>query len=461
MRTLVLVAVLLAFTASPFAQAPSPHDRLAREIYAELVNIDTSSNAGTTRAADAMAKRLRDAGFPAADVQVLGMEPKEHNLVARLRGTGAKKPVLLLAHIDVVDARKEDWTVDPFTFQEKDGYFYGRGTSDDKAQAAVWIATLIRLKQEGFTPERDLIVALTADEEGWGPANGVDWLLKNHRPLIDAEFALNEGGAGQLKNGRRVLNEVQAAEKHYATFRLEATNKGGHGSLPVKDNAIYQLATALGNLARYEFPIRLTEVTTAFFQRTAAIVGGEVGADMKAVAAAATPDPAAVERLSKTTLYNAFLRTTCVATMLDGGHAENALPQRARATVNCRIIPGEAPADVRRTIDRVIADPGVVVTPLTNYPPSPVSPLRSDLMKSVESITNELWPGVPVVPVMATGGTDGMFLRIAGIPTYGISGMFQDIDDVRMHGRDERLGVAAFYEGREFLYRLVKAVAGG
>ena len=254
MRTSLLVLALTAFTSAAFAQQPSPHDRLAREIYEELVNIDTSSNAGTTRAAEAMAKRLLGAGFPAADVQVLGMEPKEHNLVARLRGTGAKKPVLLLAHIDVVDARKEDWTTDPFVFQEKDGFFYGRGTADDKAQAAIWVATFIRLRQEGFKPERDLILALTADEEGWGPANGVDWLLKNHRALIEAEFAINEGGAGQLKNGRRVLNEVQAAEKHYSTFRLEATNKGGHGSLPVKDNAIYQLAAALGKLAQIRLP---------------------------------------------------------------------------------------------------------------------------------------------------------------------------------------------------------------
>jgi acetylornithine deacetylase/succinyl-diaminopimelate desuccinylase-like protein len=358
MRTCLLTLLLVA------AQTPSPQDRLAREIYGELVNIDTGSQAGTTRAAQAMAKRLLDAGFPAADGQVLGAEPKEHNLVARLRGTGAKRPVLLLAHIDVVDARKEDWTVDPYTFQEKDGFFYGRGTTDDKAQAAVWIATLIRLKQEGFKSERDLIVALTADEEGWGPANGVDWLLKNHRPLIDAEFAINEGGAGQMQNGRRILNEVQAAEKHYSTLRLEATNKGGHGSLPVKDNAIYRLSAALGNLARFDFPVHLTEVTKAYFQRAGGIVGGQVGADMQAVATAATPDPAVVERLAKTPLYNALLRTTCVATMLEGGHAENALPQRARATVNCRSIPGEAPAEVRRTLERVIADPQVTVTPL-------------------------------------------------------------------------------------------------
>ncbi|CAN5825172.1 M20/M25/M40 family metallo-hydrolase [soil metagenome] len=355
--------------------------------------------------------------------------------------------------------RKEDWTVDPFTFLEKDGYFYGRGTTDDKAQAAIWVATLIRFKQEGFTPSRDLVVALTADEEGWGPAHGVDWLLKNHRPLIDAEYSLNEGGGGQIKDGRRVLNEVQAAEKYYATFRVEATNKGGHSSLPVKDNGIYQLAAALEKLAAFDFPIRPTEVTRAFFERTAAIVGGQDGADMKAIVASATPNAAAAGRLARTPLYNAMLRTTCVPTLLEGGHAENALPQMTRATINCRLIPGEQTADIKRTLEGVFDDPALTVTLTTDYPSSPVSPLRPDLMRTVERITGELWPGVAVVPVMSTGGTDGTFLRNAGIPTYGISGLFEDINDVRAHGRDERLGVQAFYEGREFLYRLLKELA--
>jgi acetylornithine deacetylase/succinyl-diaminopimelate desuccinylase-like protein len=455
-----LLTILLISAIAPVASAQdrSAHDRLAREIYAELVTINTGPSAGTTKAAQAMAKRLLNAGFPAADVQVLGAAPEQHNLVARLRGTGAEKPILLLAHLDVVDARKEDWTVDPFVFLEKDGYFYGRGTTDDKAQAAIWVATLIRLRQEGFTPKRDLIVALTADEEGWGQANGVDWLTKNHRALIDAEYCINEGGGGQIKNGRRVLNEVQAAEKHYVTYRVEATNKGGHSSLPLKDNAIYRLAAALGRLAAYDFPVHLTEVTTGFFQRSAAIVGGQEGADMKAVTSP-EPNPQAVARLAKTPLYNAMLRTTCVPTMLEGGHAENALPQMARATVNCRAIPGENPEDVRRTLEKVMDDTTLKVTADTNYPTSPVSPLRPDLMQIVERITNELWPGVPVVPVMSPGGTDGTFLRIAGIPTYGISGLFEDIDDVRAHGKDERLGVKEFYEGREFLYRLVKAVS--
>jgi acetylornithine deacetylase/succinyl-diaminopimelate desuccinylase-like protein len=456
MRMLVLLLLFIVPAAS--AQERSADDRLARDIYEQLVNINTTGRVGTTRAAEAMAKRLLAAGFPGEDVKVLGAEPAQHNLVARLRGTGAARPILLLAHLDVVEARKEDWSVDPFTFLEKDGFFYGRGTTDDKAQAAIWIATLIRLKQEKFAPKRDLIVALTADEEGWGPANGVDWLIKNHRALIDAEYCLNEGGGGQSKNGRRILNQVQAAEKHYATFRVDAVNKGGHSSLPVTDNAIYRLSAALSKLARYDFPVHLTEVTKVFFERSATIVGGQEGADMKTVTSP-KPDPEAVARLSKTPLYNALLRTTCVPTMLEGGHAENALPQLARATVNCRVIPGEPPAGVQRTLERILDDPELKLTAVTDYPPSPVSPLRPDLMKTVERITGELWPGIPVVPVMSTGGTDGTFLRIAGIPTYGISGLFVDIDDVRAHGRDERLGVTEFYEGREFLYRLVKALA--
>ena len=451
-----LAAAVSALTL--LVQEPSAHDRLAREIYEQLVNINTSPAAGTTRAAEAMAKRLLDAGLPAADVRVLGARPDQQNLVARFRGADGGRPILLLAHLDVVDARREDWSVDPFTFVERDGYFYGRGTTDDKAQAAIWVATLIRLKQEGVVPNRDLILALTADEEGGGEANGVAWLLKNHRDLIEAEYCLNEGGGGQIKGGRKIVNEVQAAEKHYVTFLFTVTNKGGHSSLPEKDNAIYRLAQAVAKLSDYEFPLHLTEVTRTFFERTAAVAGGQDGADMKAVSGT-TPDPAAAARLSKTALYNALLRTTCIPTRLDAGHAENALPQVARATVNCRVIPGEDPAHVRAALERLVTDPNVPVTPAgTSSPVSPPSPLRPDLMQAIERITAELWPGVPVIPVMSTGATDGTFLRTAGIPTYGVSGLFEDIDDVRAHGRDERLAVSAFYEGREFLYRLVRAL---
>jgi acetylornithine deacetylase/succinyl-diaminopimelate desuccinylase-like protein len=457
----LLLTLAMAFApgttpAQAQSTSASADDRLAREIFAELVNINTTHAMGSTRAAEAMAKRLLDAGFPAADVRVLGPAPKNHNLVARYRGTGAKRPLLLLAHLDVVEAKREDWSLDPFTFVEKDGYFYGRGTSDDKAMAAVWIATLIRFKKEGFKPDRDLIVALTDHEEGMGDANGVRWLLKNHHDLIDAEYCLNEGGGGRIKDGKYVLNEVQAAEKHYVNFRLEATNKGGHSSLPIPDNAIYQLAAALTKLAAFAFPVRLTEVTRAYFERTAVIVGGQEGGDMKTILASSKLDPNAVERVTASPLHNATLRTTCVATMIEGGHAENALPQMARATVNCRLIPGEDPEGVRRTLERVIEDAAVTVTATTKDPGSPVSPLRPDVLQAIEGVTTQLWPGVPVVPIMSTGGTDGASLRTAGIPAYGVSGLFEDIDDIRWHGRDERVGVKQFDECREFLYRLVR-----
>jgi len=457
MRTLIrLFATIVLTTGVASAQAPSPHDQLARDIYKQLSEINTTDSVGnTTEAADAMAARLKAEGFPDADVQVLGPNPRKGNLVARLRGSGGEKPVLLLAHLDVVEARKADWSadLDPFTFIERDGYFYGRGTSDDKAMAAIWVANLIRMKQEGFRPRRDIIVALTADEEG-GTSNGVDWLLRNHRDLIDADYCLNEGGGGEIIDGRYVLNEVQASEKVYQSFQLEVTNPGGHSSLPTKDNAIYHLAQGLTRLASYEFPVQLNPITRTFFERTAAIEQGPIAADMKAVAGT-PPDPAAVERLSVSPYYHALLRTTCVATRLDAGHADNALPQLARALVNCRMLPGSDPTEVEQTLVHVLADDQIRVTPVGKAQPSPPSPLRPDVMEPIERITREMWD-VPTVPTMVTGATDGLYLRNAGIPTYGVSGLFEDINDVRAHGRDERMGVKAFYEGREFLYRLVR-----
>jgi len=450
---------LLLWTVPAAAQAPSPHDLLAREIFEELVEIDTTDSAGnTTPAAEAMAARLKAAGFPDHDVRVLGPDPRKGNLVARLRGSGASRPILLLAHLDVVEARKVDWSrdLDPFTFVERDGYFYGRGTTDDKAQAAIWIANLIRYKREGLVPDRDLVVALTADEEG-GSFNGVEWLLANHRDLIDAEYCLNEGGGGQIVNGRYVLNEVQASEKVYLSFQLEVTNPGGHSSLPTKDNAIYHLARGLSRLATFDFPVRLSPVTRTFFERAAEIEEGQLAADMKAVTAS-QPDPAAVARLARSPYYNAQMRTTCVATRLEGGHAENALPQVARAVVNCRMLPGSDPSEVQGTLGQVLADERITVTPIGQARPSDASPLGPAIMEPIERITREMW-NVPVVPVMLTGATDGLYLRNAGMPTYGVSGLFEDINDIRAHGRDERLGVKPFYEGREFLYRLVKALA--
>jgi acetylornithine deacetylase/succinyl-diaminopimelate desuccinylase-like protein len=450
-----LVSVLFVFAV---LADDSADNQLARDIFRELIEINTSDSIGdTTKAAQAMAVRLTDAGFPKADVQVLGPHPRKGNLVARYRGTGRRKPLLLVAHLDVVEALRDDWSVDPFTFLEKDGFFWGRGTTDDKAMAAVWIATFIRYRQQHFVPDRDLIIALTADEEG-GNYNGVQWLLANHRELIDADYALNEGGESQMKDGKYVLNAVQSSEKIYQSFRLETRNPGGHSSRPVKDNAIYRLAEGLTRLSKYQFPIRLNEVTTEYYRRMAALYSGQTAADMRAVAKNPS-GRAAAERLSKSPYDNALLRTTCVATRLEGGHADNALPQTARAIVNCRILPGDSSSEVRSTLIRVLQDPKISVSALDNATLSEPSPLKPEIFRAIEQITKEMWPGVPVVPSMSTGATDGLFLRNGGIPTYGVSGFFENVEDTRAHGRDERLGVKQFYEGREFLYRLVKALS--
>jgi acetylornithine deacetylase/succinyl-diaminopimelate desuccinylase-like protein len=464
--TIVKHLAWLLFVSSTIAlQAQTgPNDARAREIYKELVEINTTDTpaGNVTKAAEAMAARLKAAGFPAADIQVLGPDPKKGNLVLRWRaGAGAgRKPILLLAHLDVVEAKREDWSFDPFTFLEKDGFFYGRGTSDDKAMAAQFVANLIRLKQEGFTSDRDVILALTADEEG-GTFNGVDWLVKNHKNLIDAEFAVNEGGGGNMRKGKYLTNEVQASEKVFQDFHLEVTNPGGHSSLPVKDNAIYHLAGGLARLAAFDFPVQMNEVTRGYFERSASVQDDpKMAADMRAVARP-TPDAAAAARLSAAVpFYNSLMRTTCVATRLQGGHANNALPQMAGANVNCRILPGVSPASVKDKLVEVLADPQIKVTFVGEANPSKPSPLRPDVMNAVESLTKQMFPGVVVVPVMSTGATDGLYLRNAEIPTYGIDGTFGDLDDVRAHGKDERVGVKQFYEGLEFQYRLIKMLAG-
>jgi acetylornithine deacetylase/succinyl-diaminopimelate desuccinylase-like protein len=452
------LVVLLA--ANVVAAQSGANDARAREIYKELVEINTTDSVGdVTKAAEAVAARLKAAGFPAADVRVLGPDPRKGNLIARFRGTGAQKPLLLLAHLDVVEAKREDWSFDPFTFLEKDGFFYGRGTSDDKAMAAQFVANLIRLKEERFTPDRDLILALTADEEG-GNFNGVDWLVKNHRDLIDAEFAINEGGGGSMRKGKYLTNEVQASEKVFQDFHLEVTNTGGHSSLPVKDNAIYHLSAGLARLAAFEFPVELNEVTRTYFERSASVESDpKMAADMRAVARP-TPDRAAAARLSASLpYYNAMMRTTCVATRLQGGHANNALPQMAGANVNCRILPGVSPASVKDKLIEVLADPKIAVAFVDEARPSKPSPLRPEVMNVVESLTRQLYPGVIVVPVMSTGATDGLYLRNSEIPTYGVDGTFGDMDDVRAHGKDERVGVKQYFEGLEFQYRLIKELA--
>jgi len=469
MRGLALVALLLCLGSPVAAQAPrslSPNDQRARDIFEQLININTTGSSGsTTVAANAMAQWLLRAGFPAADVQVIGPDSsKNHNLVARFRGPpagGRLKPILLLAHIDVVEARRADWSpsLDPFTLTEKAGFFYGRGTLDVKDGAAILVATLARLKQEGYRPTRDLILALTTGEEGGSDYNGVQWLLEQHRDLIDAEYVINmDAGDPVIINGKRVMRSVQAAEKVYVTFKLEAHNPGGHSSLPRKDNAIYELAAALGRVSEYDFPARLNEITRAFFQKMAVIQPGPLSADMAALSGP-TPDAAAVRRLSDASpLWNAQLRTTCVATELSGGHAENALPQTATATVNCRMLPGTPQDDVQRALVEAVHDTAVTISVVTPAVPSPLAALKPDVLGSIERVTKRLW-NIPVVPVMETGATDGLYLRNAGVPVYGISGVFVDINDVRAHGRDERIGVQDFYDGAEYIYQLVKEVS--
>lgn len=461
-------ALLFVMAGIAHAQIDNATRQLSRDIFKELVEINTTDSVGNvTTAAEAMAKRLREAGFPESDIQVLGPNDRKKNMVARLHGTGKKKPVLLIGHLDVVEARREDWTTDPFQFIEKDGYFYGRGTQDMKDGDAILVTTLIRMKKESYKPERDIILALTADEEG-GRSNGVDWLLKNHRELIDAEFVLNPDGGGLTTvNGKPQMMEVDATEKLYADYQLTVTNSGGHSSLPVPDNAIYHLADGLGRLEHYEFPVQLNNVTRAYYEQLAATATGQRAEDMRAILKT-PPDPAAVERLSKDTVDHSKLRTTCVATRLLAGHANNALPQMAQAVVNCRIAPGSSAEDIRAKLVEIVADPNVTVKyigaigQVEDHPTARVAyappPLRPDVFEPLEREVAEMWPGTPVIPTMATGASDGVYTNAAGLPTYGISGVGIDRDDVRAHGKDERLGVESFYKGVDFYYRYLKAV---
>jgi len=443
------------------AEITSDHS-LAYDIFRELIEIKTTYATGTTKAAEAMAARLREAGYPEQDLKIMGADSAKANLIVRLHGSSQEKPILFIAHLDVVEARPEDWSFDPFTFVEHDGYFYGRGTTDCKSDAANLVVLMIRLRQEHFVPSRDIIVALTADEEAGGDANGIQWLLRTHPDLIDAEYCINtDAGGGQLKGGKPRSLDLQTSEKVYMSVRLDVHNRGGHSSLPVKNNAIYHLAKALVRLSKFEFPANLNETTRLYLKRLANRETGQIKADMNA-AATLLPDPAAVARLSAASAYyNAQMRTTAVPTMLQAGHAENALPQLARAIVNCRILPGESPDDVLRTIRRVINDTAISITRLSEPKPSPLSPLRADVMHAVEIVAQSMWPGVLVLPVMSTGASDGAYLRRAGIPVYGVSGMFGDIDDVRAHGRDERIGVKQFFDGITFMEQFVKALTGG
>jgi acetylornithine deacetylase/succinyl-diaminopimelate desuccinylase-like protein len=403
------------------------------------------------------------AGFADADVHAFSPAPRKGNLVARLRGTGARKPILLVAHLDVVPADRADWSVDPFKLTEKDGYFYARGSGDDKYMAAVFVANLVRYKQEGYKPDRDIIVALETDEEILDHDGlGIQWLIKNHRDLIDAEFALNEGGGVGLKDGKPIRNSVQTSEKFSVTFRLDVKNRGGHSAVPMKDNAIYRLAEGLVRLSKFTFPLHLNDTTRAFFERSAQFESAQTAADMRAVMSD-KPDPSAMSfvRLAVNPVYNAMLRTTCVATMLEAGQAINALPQLASAKVNCRIMPGEPVDEVKATLERVLADDQITVTQLGTATLSAPSALNGEIAGAIEKLSREFWPGAIVLPIMSPGATDGSFLRNAGIPTYGNSGMAIEVGESRIHGKDERVPVKSFYEGNEYLYRLVKLLAGG
>jgi acetylornithine deacetylase/succinyl-diaminopimelate desuccinylase-like protein len=461
--------LLLALsTTAAGAQAPvftpgtlQPHQQLARDIYKELIEINTGVSTGNiTTAANAMARRFRDAGIPEADIFVGGPRPEKFNVVARIRGRNSgRRPIVLLAHIDVVEALKADWSadLDPFVFTERDGYYYGRGTADDKAMASIFVANAFRFKTEGYLPDRDIIIALTADEES-GQFNGVDWLLKNHPALLDGALVINEGGGGTLRNGKPLFNTVQATEKITTNFTLRVTNRGGHSSVPRADNAIYALATALGKVSAYRFPIKLNEVTRQFFSRTARQEEPQMGVAMTALVA----DPGNAQAIATITAdprYNSMLRTTCVATGLSGGHATNALPQLAEANINCRIYPDETAEQVRASLTLAIGDTTVEVLIRSQRPPSPSSPLLDEVMQPVERITRELFGNIPVIPVMSTGATDSRFFRQRGVPAFGVSGIFLDPTvDARAHGRDERMRVQSYYEGQEFLYRLTKAL---
>ncbi|MDO9223540.1 MAG: M20/M25/M40 family metallo-hydrolase [Caulobacter sp.] len=468
-RALLATTFALSLGGAAGAQVAAPPatvrpDQLEfRALYKELVEINTTLSTGScTRAAEAMGKRLTDSGFPAADVRVVVApdHPREGNLVAVLHGTDpGSKAMLLLAHIDVVEANAADWTRDPFALVEENGYFFGRGTSDDKAQAAVWVDSLVRLKQAGFKPRRDIKLALTCGEESEG-FNGIEYLLANHRPLVEAGFALNEGADGLLdEHDKPVVLEVQGGEKVYQDFTLTITNPGGHSSRPVKDNALTRLSAALTKIAAYDFPVALNDATRGYFTRMAPLVSPEAGAAMRALVA--NPgDPAAQAAVSADPMWNSMLRTTCVATMVSAGHAPNALPQRATANINCRILPGVPVESVRQQLVALADDPGIAFTlahdPSKASPPPPLTPF---IMGPIEAQAAKLWPGVPVVTILLTGATDGVHTNGAGIPTYGVSGLFGSSDGDGMHGLNERVRVKSLYDSRDFLFGLIKDYA--
>jgi len=466
LRSIACAAAVLACSTT-FAQTSAqltPQQQSFHAIYKELVEINTTHSVGsTTQAAQAMQAVLLKAGFSKDEMQIIEPFPRKGNLVLRWKGSGAKQPMLLMAHIDVVEAKREDWKTDPFKLQETGGYFTARGSIDDKAMASAFVSVLSQLKQEGFKPQRDIIMALTADEErGDVESNGAMWLLKNKPELLKAEFGINEGGGGELRNGKPNLHRVQIAEKLYTTYEFELRDVGGHSSLPTTTNPIYAMSEALARLGAYRFPVMLADVTKTYFSRTAPLMSGQLADDMRAVGNGST-DAAVIERLSKTPLYNAQLRTTCTATMVNAGHAENALPQSAKAVVNCRMLPFDDPDKVEAQLKQVITNNGandkITMRQFAKPTRSPVSPLQGQMFSTIEALTGEMWPGVPVIPFMSTGATDSRFARNAGIPMYGVSGLFFDPADLRTHGLDERVEIPRLYDSREFILKLVKKLA--
>ncbi len=466
-RCLPLAALLpfLAFVSHDPVEAQIPglssaDSLLTRDIFAELIEIPSvSSSPETVVAARAMAARLLAAGFPAEDVFVGGNDPGG-NLVVRYPGTGSRRPILVMAHLDVVPALSSDWSFDPFVFREEDGWFFGRGTSDNTTGAAGLVAAFIRYRREGFVPDRDLIMILTQDEET--SSGGVKWLVGEGREWIEGvEYALNtDAGGGTIRDGREIAFGVQASEKVYLTLHLEVKNAGGHSSVPRSDNAIYTLTRGLDRLSQAEWPVQFNEISRGFLQRSAEIeTDPKVAADM--LAATDIPaDPEAIARLAAANpYYNAVMRTTCITTRLEAGHADNALPQTATATVNCRVLPGNSTDEVERKIHRILADDGIAVTRVNEPTPSPPSPLTPALMSVIDELKEEFWPGVPIIPSMSTGATDGLYMRNAGIPVYGVSALFGHEGDIRAHGRDERVGVKQFFEAAQYWYRLMKAVS--
>jgi len=457
----VLASLLCGAALAQTQTALSPEHQAARDIFKQLIEINTTDTpaGNVTAAAEAMAERFRAAGFPAEDIHVDGPLPNKKNLVVRIHGRGQGKPILFLAHLDVVEALRQDWSMDPFKFNEVDGFFYGRGASDIKQGDTILVVNFIRLKKEGWVPARDLIIALTADEEG-GQSNGVQWLIKNHREWIDAEYCINtDAGDFETKKGKRLLLGMQTSEKNYVDFRLEVKSNGGHSSRPVKDNAIYHLSQGLSRLAEYDFPVDLNETTRGYFERTAALESPATGADFRAVVGQDhAKAEAAAKRLSQSAFFNALLRTTCVATRLEGGHANNALPQTAAANVNCRMLPQDSLQNVQGTLNRVLADNRITVSVVGEAIPAPASAIHPAIVSKLEALSKKLYGGLPVVPVMDTGASDGKYLRIGGIPSYGVPGVFEDVDDTRAHGKDERIGVQDFYDGVDFYYEFIKSL---